>query len=94
MNLADLKTLLADIITQQLTDTLVPLFKVVENFQLLLSTLLGELIDLIQRLEVQANGLIQINEALEQMRETIHRLVDPNGLDITFGRREEDPGRV
>lgn len=89
LTLPQLKTMLADTVRTQLSATLSPAFQVVEKFQMMLSVLLGEVVDLIAKLEVQAASLVQIGSALEQMRKGIHDLVDTlNGLDIMFIARE------
>jgi len=89
LTLPQLKTMLADTVHTQLSETLSPAFLIIEKFQSVLSTLLGEIIDLISRLEIQAESLVQIGTALEEMRQGIHDMVDLlNGLDITFIARE------
>ena len=85
LTLPQLKTMLADTVRTQLSGTLAPGFQIIEKFQSLLSTLLTEIIDLIQRLEVQAASLVAIGTALETVRQGIDDLVALlEGLDITF----------
>lgn len=85
LSLAQLKTLLETTIREQLTDTLAPIFKVVQQFQAMVGALLSEIVELITSLETQVNGLLAINDALEQLRQAIHGLVaDLESLDITF----------
>lgn len=85
LTLPQLKALMADTVHTQLSATLSPAFRIIEKFQAVLSALLGEITDLISRLEVQLASLVQIGQALEEMRQGIHELVDLlNGLDITF----------
>lgn len=89
LTLDELKAMLSDTVHKQLSETLSPAFLVIEKFQSVLSTLLEEIIDLISRLEVQAESLVQIGAALEELRQGIHDMVDLlNGLDITFIARE------
>jgi uncharacterized protein YpuA (DUF1002 family) len=91
LTLAQLKTLLADTIRTQLVSTLTPAFQIIQKFQVMLSALLGEIITLVGDLEIQAEALVKIGDALETMRQDIHAVVDLlNHLDITFIAREID----
>ncbi len=89
LTLPELKTLLADTVREQLTRYIAPVFKAVGQVQALLAALLESIVDLMQRLEAQVNGLLSITEALDHLRSAIHGLVDQlEALDIMFIARE------
>lgn len=85
LSLPQLKNLLETTVREQLTNTLAPIFKAVQQFQALVNAILDELIALITSLETQINGLLEITDALERLRQAIHGLVEGlENLDITF----------
>jgi archaellum component FlaC len=85
LTLPQLKSLLETTVREQVATTLSPVFKVVQQFQSILNALLDELIELITALETQVNGLLEITDALERLRQAIRGLVDDlESLDITF----------
>lgn len=86
---AELKTLMATVIREQFTNAVAPVFRLVEHIQMLINAVLSELTSLIQRLEIQVESLLQINDALTRLREAVRQIVDQlNNLDITFIARE------
>ena len=83
--LAQVKTLLATTVEQQLTGVIAPLFKLVEIVQGLANTLLEELTDLIDELQSQLAELVKIGDSFELLRISINQLVETlNNFDITF----------
>ncbi len=91
MTLQELKQMMQQTITTQLTQSIAPVFRLIDHIQSLLSAILSELESLILRLEAQVEGLLHINDALNGLREAIHSIVGQlNTLDITFIANEID----
>jgi hypothetical protein len=80
---------MATTIREQLTNAIAPVFRLIEHIQILLRALLSEIAGLIQRLEVQVESLLQIEESLRRLYDSIRQVVAQlNSLDISFITRE------
>jgi len=89
MTLPELKQMMTETISTQLTNAIAPVFRMIDHIQNLVTAILSEMENLIQRLEAQVGGLLQINDALNSLRDAVRSVVDQlNALDITFIARE------
>ena len=89
MTLPELKQLMTETISTQLTNAIAPVFRIIDHMQNLVTAILSEMENLVQRLEAQVGGLLQINDALNGLRDAVRSVVDQlNALDITFIARE------
>lgn len=81
----NLKELLKNNVEQQLTNTLAPLFRIVDHFQNLFDTLLTELAALISDLEIRVLDFLSLSDDLEELRASIFSLVTAlEAFDISF----------
>lgn len=83
--LDEVKTLISETVNQQLTETLAPVFRIVDHLQTFFDNILTELVALINAVEAQVQEILQVGEALEELRQAINGLVDTlENFDITF----------
>ena len=89
MTLQELRDMMAETITLELTNSIAPVFRLIDHIQTFLAAILTEIETLIGRLETQVQGLLAINDALNALRDAVHSIVEQlNALDITFIARE------
>ncbi|MEZ4958230.1 MAG: DNA circularization N-terminal domain-containing protein [Saprospiraceae bacterium] len=80
-----IKTLLKDTIQQQLTETLAPLFRVIDHFSSFFAGILDEITQLVSDLQSRLANLLAAANTLDELRNSINGLVDTlENFDITF----------
>lgn len=89
LSAAELKELLGQTIQRQLTQSLAPMFKLVDYVRDFISGLLNEITSLIEYLESQIDQIASIGETLEELRQSVNELTQAlQQFDITFIARE------
>lgn len=85
MTIASLKTMLSETVEQQLTNALLPIMRMVEQVEAMVSGLVTRISDLIQSLDDILDDLTGITAALEEMRDALNSLVDSFlAFDLNF----------
>lgn len=80
-----IRTLLKDTIQQQLTETLAPLFRVIDHFSSFFAGVLDEITQLVGGLQDRLANLLDAANTLDELRNSINGLVDTlENFDITF----------
>ena len=89
MTLQELRNMMEETVTEELTNSIAPVFRLIDHMQTFSSAILTEIETLIGRLEAQVQGLLTINDALNDLHDAVQSIVEQlSALDISFIARE------